>query len=203
MDNSIMDRSEAEKMLLWAEKKNPGKWIQHSYHVAKSAKIIADKCLLDNNSAYIFGLLHDIGRYEGFTHFRHVYAGYKLMKEKGHYDIAKICLTHSFPLKNIESYNGNFDCKEYEVDEMKNELEKIIYDDYDRLIQLCDCLCSAEGVTVLECRMVDVVSRYGFNKYTLNKWNSLFENKKYFDEKCKINIYELFYEDITKTILRK
>ncbi|MDR2536022.1 MAG: HD domain-containing protein, partial [Treponema sp.] len=180
----------------------PGKWIQHSYHVAKSAEIIANKCLFDNNSAYILGLLHDIGRYEGFTYFRHVYAGYKLMKEKGYYNIAKICLTHSFPLKNIESYNGDFDCKEHEVHYLKNELEKTVYDDYDKLIQLCDCLCSAEGVNLLECRMVDVVSRHGFNKYTLNKWDSLFECKRYFDEKCNMNIYELFYEDIRKNILK-
>ncbi|GHU22687.1 phosphohydrolase [Spirochaetia bacterium] len=202
MKNNLLDKNKAEKLLLWAEKSNPGKWIQHSYHVAKSAEIIANKCSLDNNFAYILGLLHDIGRYEGITNLRHVYAGYNLMNEKGYYDIAKICLTHSFPFQNIESYQGDIDCDKNEVNYLKNELEKTLYNDYDKLIQLCDALCLAEGVTIIECRIVDVVNRYGFNKYTLNKWNSIFENKKYFDKKCNMNIYELFYEDIIKNILR-
>ena len=196
MNGNIPDKETANELLTWAGKKNPGKWIEHSYNVARSAETIAKECSLDSDFAYILGLLHDIGRYEGVTNLRHVYVGYNLMKEKGYNDIAKICLTHSFPYKNFGSFQGNIDCTSDEIIYLKNELEKIDYNDYDKLIQLCDGISLAEGITLVEIRIVDVVKRYGFNEYTLNKWNAIFEIKKYFENKCNKNIYELFKEEI-------
>jgi hypothetical protein len=196
----IINKETAEELLKWAGNKNPGKWIEHSYNAAKAAEIIAEECSLDKNKAYILGLLHDIGRYEGVTNIRHVYAGYKLMTEKRHTDIAKICLTHSFPDKNIESFTGKIDCTTEEMDFLKNELERAEYDDYDKLIQLCDVLGSAEGITLMEIRLVDVVRRYGFNENTISKGNAFFEIKEYFDKRCCKNIYELFKDEIIKNI---
>jgi hypothetical protein len=199
----LPSRQEAERLLLWAYEKNPGPWKEHSYAVARAAETIALKCSLDSNTAFILGLLHDIGRYEGITNLRHVYAGYNFMKEKGYNNIARICLTHSFPYKNFDSFQGNIDCTDEEINYLKKELDKMEYDDYDKLIQLCDSLCLAEGVTLIEIRIVDVVKRYGFNKYTQNKWDSIFKAKKYFDKICNINIYELFTEEIIRNILDK
>ncbi len=45
---------------------------------------------------------------------------------------------------------------------IKTELARTVYDDYDRLIQLCDSLAGAEGVLDIEDRMNDVKKRYGF-----------------------------------------
>jgi hypothetical protein len=203
MNEKILDKKTAKELLAWAGKKNQGKWIEHSYNVARAAEIIAKKCLLDDNFAYIWGLLHDIGRYEGVTNLRHVYAGYNLMKEKGYNNIARICLTHSFPYKNFGSFQGNIDCTLEEINYIKDELEKIEYNDYDKLIQLCDGISLAEGITLIEIRIVDVVKRYGFNEYTLNKWNAIFEIKKYFENKCGKNIYELFKDEIIGNIFSK
>jgi hypothetical protein len=203
MENNIPDKKAAEKLLLWAGNKNPGKWIKHSYNVARSAEIIANECSMESNSAYISGLLHDIGRYEGITNLRHVYAGYKFMKERGYDDIAKICLTHSFPYKDFWAYQGEIDCTTDEINYLKEELEKAEYNDYDKLIQLCDGICLPEGITLIEVRIVDVVRRYGFNEKTLNKWNTMFEIKKHFDKKCNKNIYELFKEEIIENIFAK
>ncbi|MCL1947846.1 MAG: HD domain-containing protein [Chitinivibrionia bacterium] len=197
-----MDKETAINLLEWAGIKNPGKWIDHSYNVAKAAEKIAAECSLDKNFAYILGLLHDIGRYEGITNLRHVYAGYILMKEKGYENIAKICLTHSFPDKNIKSFYGNIDCTSEEIDFLENELKKIEYDDYDKLIQLCDALCTAEGITLIEIRIVDVAKRYGFNEYTQNKWNAFFDIKNYFENKYKINIYGIFKKEIIESIFK-
>ena len=101
---------EAEELLLWAYEKNPGPWLNHSKAVARSAKTIAEKSGLDGNAAYILGILHDIGRYRGVTGLRHIYDGYDLMTRKGYNFIAKICITHSFPYKDLESFNGKNDC---------------------------------------------------------------------------------------------
>lgn len=64
---------EAEKLLTEAEQLNPGAWIGHSKTTAFCAKAIAEKCdNLNADTAFILGLLHDIGRREG----RNGYAAY-------------------------------------------------------------------------------------------------------------------------------
>ena len=56
------------------------------------------------------------------------------------------------------------------------------FDDYDRLMQLCDSIGTAEGPATLEARMGDVKRRYG--RYPQDKWNRNFELKRYFEEKA-------------------
>ena len=54
----------AELALREASEANPGAWADHSRFVAKACKNIASHCKdLSSEQAYIFGLLHDIGRY--------------------------------------------------------------------------------------------------------------------------------------------
>ena len=194
---------EARDILLWGHDRNPGPWLNHSEITANTAQTIASKCGLDGNKAFVLGLLHDIGRYEGVTGLRHVLAGYNLMKDKNFEFNAKICLTHSFPNKDIQSIFGEIDCTEQEIRKMKAEIYNYKYDDYDKLIQLCDSICMAEGVCLLEVRLIDVARRYNTcNQSILNKWNSYFEIKKYFDNRCGINIYELFKEEIIKNSIK-
>jgi putative nucleotidyltransferase with HDIG domain len=194
--------NEAEKLLLWGNKNNPGPWFEHSKVVARAAKTIALKCNLDENVVYLLGLLHDIGRYEGVTDLHHNYSGYKLIIEKGYVKIAKICLTHSFPNKNINEYNGKNDCTKEETVEIKNVLKNFEYDDYDKLIQLCDTIGSSNGICFMEKRIIDVIKRHKkINKSIIKKWETIFEIKKYFDKICGINIYNLFMEEIINSCI--
>jgi hypothetical protein len=196
-------REEAEDILLWGYKKNPWPWLDHSKVVAKTAEIISLNCNLDGNKAYVLGLLHDIGRYEGVTGLRHVLAGYNIMNDKDYNINARICLTHSFPNKDLNSFFGKIDCTDEEVEQIENKINNYIYDDYDKLIQLCDSICMAEGVCLLEVRLIDVARRYNTcNQNILEKWNTFFEIKKYFDNKCGKNIYELFYDEIIKNSIK-
>ena len=56
----------AELALREAAESNPGAWAEHSRYVAEACKNIASHCKdLSSEQAYIFGLLHDIGRYAG------------------------------------------------------------------------------------------------------------------------------------------
>ena len=56
----------AELALREASESNPGAWADHSRFVAEACKNIASHCKdLSSEQAYIFGLLHDIGRYAG------------------------------------------------------------------------------------------------------------------------------------------
>lgn len=184
--------TEAELLLIEAEKLNYGLWVSHSKIVGFCARKIAEKCdNLDSDTAYVLGLLHDIGRREGITDMKHIIDGYNFMKSKGYNDNARICLTHSFPLKNIKSYTGQNDCTEEETKFITDILTNIEYDDYDKLIQLCDALSFPKGATYIEKRLVDVTIRRGFNDFTIPKWKAFFELKDYFDNKIGTDIYKL------------
>jgi hypothetical protein len=156
---------------------------------------------MDPGQAYVFGLLHDIGRYDGVRDLHHVIAGYKLMEEKGFKASSRICLTHSFPIKDIHVYSGQLsDCSDEELSFIESYLAGIEYDDYDRLIQLSDALCFSYGMGPVEQRLIDVGLRYGCNSWTERKWRAVLDLKAYFDKLAGVNIYTLFRDEINKTI---
>jgi hypothetical protein len=181
---------EAERLLEEGIAMNPGPWGEHSRSVAFCARRIAERCdNLDQEKAYIYGLLHDIGRRFGVTYLAHVYDGYKFMMESGFDDAARICLTHSFNSMNINEYIGKFDISEAQQNEISELLDKVTTDDYDLLIQLCDCMGTAEGIVPMEERMQDIKNRYGY--YPQEKWDRNLELRAYFEEKTGMDIYEI------------
>lgn len=185
----IPDRKEAEKLLREAERCNPGPWGSHSRVTAQCAEKIAAACGdMDPDKAYVLGLLHDIGRKFGVSHLKHVYDGYHYMLELGYDEAARICLTHSFSVQNIQAYIGRHDISEKQRKELEDALAQIEYDDYDRLIQVCDSLAGGEGVLDMEERMADVKRRYG--AYPQEKWDKNLELKALFERRMGQNIYE-------------
>lgn len=181
-------RKEAEAILREAERCNPGPWGNHSRVAAHCAEKIAFACGdMDGDKAYILGLLHDIGRKFGGRHMGHVADGYSYMMKLGYDEVAKICLTHSFNNKTTNEYIGNFDTSDVELEMVQKALAVAVYDDYDRLIQLCDSLAGAEGVLDIEERMRDVKRRYG--SYPKEKWDSNLALKEYFEEKMGQDVY--------------
>ena len=182
----------ATELLNEAGRLNPGPWIDHNKTAGMCAKRIAEKCEgMDADAAYVMGLLHDIGRREGIMDMRHIFAGYQFMMSLGCEDSARICLTHSYPYKDIRAYNGQNDCFEKETAFIESFIDSMEYDDYDRLIQLCDAISFPDGPTYVEKRLVDVVLRRGFNDLTIPKWKAFLELKMYFDEKTGMDIYKL------------
>lgn len=133
------------------------------------------------------GLLHDIGRKFGVKHLGHVYDGWRYMSELGYDEAARICLSHSFNEGKLENYIGKFDITEEETEELRLALAAMKFDEYDKLIQLCDSLAAAEGVVDMKERMEDIRRRYG--QYPQSKWDKNMELKTYFEQKAGKDIY--------------
>lgn len=180
-------REEAERLLIEAEACNPGPWGNHSRVAAMCAEKIAAAAGMDKEKAYVLGLLHDIGRKFGVKHLGHVYDGYQYMKELGYDEVARICLTHSFSVPDLEVYIGNRDISDKQQEEIRAALAACVYDEYDKLIQLCDALAGADGVVPMEERMADIRKRYG--SYPQDKWDANMALKSYFEEKAGEDIY--------------
>ena len=187
-----MNRQYAEKLIVEAKELNDGVWISHSYNVAHLAEKIASKANMDSEKAYIVGLLHDIGRRNGTMQARHALEGYNYLTSIGFEDGARICMTHTFQYKDVDAIYDTWDCSANEKQFIKNYLDNIAYDDYDRLIQLCDALSLANGYCYAEKKMVNSVLKFGFKDTTANKWKAILELKSYFDDKIAGNVYDLF-----------
>ena len=143
----------------------------------------------ETEQAYVLGLLHDIGRRFGVRHLGHVSDGYAYMMAVKFDEVARVCLSHSFNNQTLEDYVGAIDTTEDELDMIRNGLAEMVYDDYDRLIQLCDSIARAEGVVDMEERMSDVKRRYG--SYPQSKWDANIALKRYFEDKIGQNLYDV------------
>lgn len=182
----------AEAALREAEKLNPGSWAEHSRYVAQACRNIALRCEeMSADIAYTLGLLHDIGRYAGVTSERHLIDGYRYCMERDWKKAAQICITHAFMIQDIQTSIGEFDVSKEDYQFMEKFIKNAVYDDYDRLVQLCDALSLPNGFCLLEKRFIDVTIRYGIHPFTVERWKKTFEIKAYFEEKTDCSIYEL------------
>ncbi len=191
-NQGVPARAEAERLLAEAEGRNPGPWVEHSRHVAQAAALLAARLPgLDADSASALGLLHDIGRREGPSDMRHALDGYRYLSGLGYGQAAQICLTHSHPIRAVDSAAGQWDVSPAEKRFVQAYLAQATYTDYDRLIQLCDALALPGGFCLIEKRLVDVALRHGFNDFTLEKWRAFLQLQRDFEQTMGCSIYAL------------
>lgn len=188
----MLTLTQAETELQNAVQRNPGPWEQHSYSVANNARLIAQKAPgMDPDRAYVMGLMHDIGRRAGVTGILHVFDGYDYLMELGQPELARISLTHSFPIRDVCTFFGKYDCSEQQLSFLQAYLDGTEPDDYDILIQLCDAISLPNGACIMEKRFVDVALRHGIPSFAVEKWKAFMGTKTHFDKLCGCNIYEL------------
>lgn len=191
--DKIPSLEEAKIMLNEAQKLSPTPWVEHSLNVAEAAKLIAEQIPgMDSKKSYILGLLHDIGRRAGRFGMRHAVDGYNYLLSKGYEDAARICITHvSFEYNNKKVVVGKWDDFKEAKSFALNYLTKIEYTDYDNLIKLCDSLSLPEGFCLIEKRLIDMALRGGVDDYSIPRWKSTFEIKRYFESKMGKSIYDI------------
>ena len=170
---------------------NPGPWADHVRYVAQACRNIAERCPhLDAETAYLYGLLHDIGRHVGVCSERHLIEGYRFCSRRGWEGAAKICITHAFMIPDIDTAIGIFDMPEEDKSFISDFLRSAVYDDYDRLVQMCDALALPTGFCLLEKRFVDVAIRYGTKPVLAERWKVILENKVHFEKIMNCSIYD-------------
>jgi hypothetical protein len=182
----------AEEELMLAGQLNKGPWREHSINVGLAAQIIAKRCgNLNSDKAYVVGILHDIGRRYGISARRHRIDGYNFAMKRGWDEVGGICLTHSFPVSDFDKEIGKNDMNYEESEFLRQYLKNIIYDDYDKLVIICDSLADAQGFCMLEKRFVNTTRRYGIFDFTVERWNATFEIKEYFEQQIGCSIYDI------------
>lgn len=187
----LLSRAIAEKALERAAAANPGLWVAHSRYVAQACENIALRCPhLNADDAYIYGILHDIGRYAGVTSERHLLDGYRCCMAQGWEKTAQICISHAFMVKDISSSIGVWDMPPEDKAFVAEFVRTAVYDDYDALVQLCDALALPEGFCLLEKRFVDVTIRYGIHPATVDRWKAVLQIKSHFESMMGCSIYD-------------
>ena len=93
--------------------------------------------------------------------------------------------------RNTASASGVFDMPPEDKAFMESFVKNAVYDDYDRLVQLCDALALPTGFCLLEKRFVDVAIRYGTHPYTVERWKAVLDIKDHFEKIMNCSIYDL------------
>lgn len=179
------------------------RWIDHCICVGDSAgkiaKALQDKGIdVDVDKAITLGYIHDIGKRfnEHGGVFPHAINGYNYIKELGYdeeYD--GICIKHSFLNNDIDCISNDRD----EVDKTNpnyNFVKEYIKKEYsieEKIINLCDLMCTTKTLTV-EKRMIDLLLRHGVFAKTHYHIAETIKLKEYFDNLLGYNLYDLFPE---------
>ena len=93
-------------------------------------------------------------------------------------------------IQDISTAIGVFDMPSQDKEFMDQFIQNARYDDYDRLVQLCDALALPTGFCLLEKRFVDVALRYGTNASTVPRWKAVLDIKTHFEEIMGCSIYD-------------
>ena len=117
-----------------------------------------------------------------------------LLKEKGFDEkYCNVCLTHSYLNNDIRCTAGKG----------PNPKDNLFLDEFiknhtytleEKIINLCDLMCTQDGVLTIDKRMVDLISRKGAYDTTQYHVIETVKLKKYFDNLLGYNLYDLFPE---------
>lgn len=183
----------------------------HSLMVARAARTVAEQMVsngvttVDPELAYQAGLMHDIGKADpAWAGLNHVTLGYKTLRDLGRDDLAQIAMTHTYygydKIDRQEFWDEFEDSADLEL--TRECMAEMKLTDLDLLMQLVDNMAHARGIMTISDRFCDILIRHGL-KNTGDHLKELYRLKMYFDEKCGMNVYLLFKDEIIRTALEE
>ena len=172
-------------------------WIEHQICVGNTAGKIAKALGLDEDKEKALGYIHDIGKRYGIKArgaLGHGYKGYEYLKKLGYdEEYAGICILHSYLNNDINCFAGITDKNGLEYEFQKYYVENYKYTDEEKIINLCDLMCTNKVLT-MEKRLIDLLVRHGVFETTQYHIKEALKLKQYFDNKLGYNLYNLFPE---------
>lgn len=163
---------------------NLGPWVTRSKIIGKSAKIIGKELGLDEDIAFACGSLFDIGKKEKKKGLENNLRSFHILRNESYFFPAKIAISHSFILKDINSYLGEMNLKEKDIITIKNLLLSYSYTDYDKLIQVLDNSITDTYLGIKKKQEI-LKEKYGKIPFEDERLKKLKEYEKYFENKLK------------------
>ncbi|KWZ95078.1 hypothetical protein HMPREF3224_01193 [Anaerococcus hydrogenalis] len=163
---------------------NLGPWVTRSKIIGKSAKIIGKELGLDEDIAFACGSLFDIGKKEKKKGLENNLRSFHILRNESYFFPAKIAISHSFILKDINSYLGEMNLKEKDIITIKNLLLSYSYTDYDKLIQVLDNSITDTYLGIKKKQEI-LKEKYGKIPFEDERLKKLIEYEKYFENKLK------------------
>ncbi len=166
----------------------------HTLGVAACCEKLAYCCGLDEEKAFVLGLLHDIGksRSERQEKIFHGLEGYNQMMNMGYSKVAQICITHSFPSADFNDNNYLFYKKMGILPQIHKLMKQMSLDDYDYMVQLCDLFFEGLNKTNFENRFKGIMNRYNLSLENISElYQNALKNKKHFDERACVDVYKV------------
>ena len=175
-------------------------WITHSTCIGNAAGKIANALNLDEDYAKTLGYIHDIGKKYGWNSYEgvipHAINGYNYLKSLGYSEqYASVCIKHSFLNNDIDCLANDRDYTDSSnqyYDFMKEYIKKE-YTIYEKIINLCDLMCTTKVLTI-DKRGMDLLLRHGVYAKTHYHIKETYKLKAYFDDLLGYNLYDLFPE---------
>jgi putative nucleotidyltransferase with HDIG domain len=187
----MLTYDQAIELLTGFNIKPPDDWDRHCIRVAdiayKLALEVAKYRDIDPGKVRVMGLVHDFGRHITQDPYRHAYEGYKMMKELGHDDLARICVCHSNGTHKIE------DLEEYGLQPSDFYVETL----EEMLVFIGDSLECRGEMRRHDERIAETIERYSVrNPEFVPVLQSKIEEFKAFDKVIQsiigISVYEYF-----------
>ena len=190
---------EAYEILKKAKEDGNGGYVEHSLLVGEAASRIAQQLNLDTDKARTLGYIHDIGKRYGFPFVLHDIQGYEYILSLGiDEEYANICLTHSYLNNDIDCLAGGYiEPDSYKYEFRKEFIKNHKYTIYERIINLCDLMCTNELV-MFEERLVDLIIRKGAHKNTQYHVIEAERLKQEIEQELGKSIYSLFPEILNR-----
>lgn len=125
-----------DKIIYYLEKgfrDKSDRWIIKSWLCGKTAEKMAEDLGLDPDIALATASLAQIGK--SSTSENNFLEGFKILRADSYFFPAKVAISQSFPLKDLELYKDIYDLDPKEEEFIRNFLYSYDYTDYDYLVQ--------------------------------------------------------------------
>lgn len=179
------------------DNQNIGAWVRRSKIIGKTAQMMAKELGLDKDIAFACGSLFEIGKKENKNNLEKNIRGFYILRKESYFFPAKINLSHSFIIKDIDSFIGEDNLEEKDKKIIKNFLLSHTYTDYDKLIQVLDNSITDKYIGIEKYQKY-LKEKYKKIPYEKERLKILESYQKYFENKLKNPIEYYVNKNIKK-----